>query len=175
MIICFNTFHYKVSLTYCFLYTTGDNDYDYLNDIADVLAESEEGVVRMVSSEYGYNVVMKYPFPADVDATNLANGQKTAWQMLALAIGLCLIYPLDRHWIKFETKAVWWAQILKLAIGVGLVLAVRVGLKAPLNALFGTNVGAAVRYFFIVVVAGILWPLTFRFWSKLGKKKENEK
>ena len=50
---------------YCFLYTTGDNDYDYLNDIADVLAESEEGVVRMVSSEYGYNVVMKYPIPQD--------------------------------------------------------------------------------------------------------------
>ena len=51
--------------TYCFLYTTGDNDYDYLNDIADVLAESEEGVVRMVSSEYGYNVVMKYAIPDD--------------------------------------------------------------------------------------------------------------
>ena len=50
---------------YCFLYTTGDNAYDYLNDIADVLAESEEGVVRMVSSEYGYNVVMKYPVPED--------------------------------------------------------------------------------------------------------------
>ena len=57
--------------TYCFLYTTGDNDYDYLNDIADVLAESEEGVVRMVSSEYGYNVVMKYPIPQDA-VTNAA-------------------------------------------------------------------------------------------------------
>lgn len=57
--------------TYCFLYTTGDNDYDYLNDIADVLSESEEGVVRMVSSEYGYNVVMKYPIPQDA-VTNAA-------------------------------------------------------------------------------------------------------
>ena len=119
--------------------------------------------------------VTLYPFPADVDAVNLANGQKTAWQMLALAIGLCIIYPLDRHYIKFETKAVWWAQIIKLAIGVGLVLAVRMGLKAPLNALFGVNVGAGVRYFLIVVVAGILWPLTFQFWSKLGQKKEENK
>lgn len=56
---------------YCFLYTTGDNDYDYLNDIADVLAESEEGTIRMVSSEYGYNVVMKYPIPQDA-VTNSA-------------------------------------------------------------------------------------------------------
>ena len=56
---------------YCFLYTTGDNDYDYLNDIADVLAESEEGTVHMISSEYGYNVVMKYPIPQDA-VTNSA-------------------------------------------------------------------------------------------------------
>ena len=113
--------------------------------------------------------VTLYQFPATVDPANLASGQKTAWQMLALAIGLCIIYPLDRHWLKFETKAVWWAQLLKLAIGVGLVLAVRVGLKVPINAIFGTNVGAGVRYFLIVLVAGILWPMTFKFWAKLGK------
>ena len=128
--------------------------------------------VLLVATLANLLFVSLYPFPADVDPVNLANGQKTAWQMLALAIGVCIIYPLDRHYIKFETKAVWWAQILKLAIGVGLVLAVRVGLKAPLNALFGVNVGAGVRYFLIVLVAGILWPLTFQFWSKLGQKQE---
>ena len=119
--------------------------------------------------------VSLYPFPADVDPLNLANGQKTAWQMLALAIGVCIIYPLDRYWIKFETKAIWWAQILKLVIGVGLVLAVRVLLKDPLNALFGVNVGAGVRYFLIVVVAGVLWPMTFKFWSKLGMDEKQAK
>ena len=51
--------------TYCFLYTTGDNSYDYLNDIADILAEAEEGELRMVDSEYGINVVMKYAIPED--------------------------------------------------------------------------------------------------------------
>lgn len=54
---------------YYFLYTTGDNSYDYLNDIADTLAEAPDGTVAMVSSEYGYNVVMKYPMPEDA-ATN---------------------------------------------------------------------------------------------------------
>ena len=115
--------------------------------------------------------VMLYQFPADTDPVHLANGQKTAWQMLALAIGLCIIYPLERNWLKFETKAVWWAQLIKLGIGVGLVLAVRVLLKNPLNALFGVNLGAGVRYFLIAVVAGILWPLTFKFWAKLGRDK----
>ena len=57
--------------SYCFLYTTGDNSYDYLNDIADALAEAEEGELQTITSEYGYNVVMKYPFPSDV-ITNTA-------------------------------------------------------------------------------------------------------
>ncbi len=51
--------------SYCFLYNTGDNTYDYLNDIADTLSKAEEGTVHMISSEYGYNVVMKYPIPTD--------------------------------------------------------------------------------------------------------------
>ncbi len=50
----------------CFLYTSGDNAYDYLNDIADTLAAAEVGELKNVySSEYGYNVVMKYPIPSD--------------------------------------------------------------------------------------------------------------
>ena len=119
--------------------------------------------------------VMLYQFPADTtDPVHLADGQKVAWQMFFLALGLCILYVADTKWIKFDTKAVWWAQLLKLAIGVGLVLAVRVGLKAPLNTLFGVNLGAGIRYFLIVIVAGILWPLTFKFWAKLGEKKKEE-
>ena len=57
--------------SYCFLYTTGDNSYDYLNDIADALAEAETGTMQIVNSEYGYNVVMKYPIPSDA-ITNTA-------------------------------------------------------------------------------------------------------
>ena len=56
---------------YCFLYTTGDNSYDYLNDIADSLAEASEGELKVISSEYGYNVVMKYPMPADTAVNTL--------------------------------------------------------------------------------------------------------
>ncbi len=49
-----------------FLYTTGDNTSDYLNDIADVLALANVGeVCNVYVSDYGYNVVMKYPIPDD--------------------------------------------------------------------------------------------------------------
>ncbi len=55
----------------CFLYTTGDNGYDYLNDIVDALQVAETGDLRLITSEYGYNVVMKYEIPSDA-ATNSA-------------------------------------------------------------------------------------------------------
>lgn len=52
----------------CFLYTTGDNGYDYLNDIADKLAEAKVGDICVISSDYGYNVVMKYNIPENAVA-----------------------------------------------------------------------------------------------------------
>ena len=61
--------------TYCFLYTTGDNSYDYLNDIADALATAEDGELKMINSEYGYNVVMKYKIPDDA----VTNSDYTEW------------------------------------------------------------------------------------------------
>jgi len=66
---------------------------------------------------------------------------------------------------------VWWAQLLKVGIGLVLVLAVKEGLRSPLEALFAGHLAArAVRYFLIVIVAGLVWPLSFRFFAKLGKK-----
>ncbi len=114
--------------------------------------------------------VMLFPFPADVDAVNLADAQKVAWQFFFLILGLCILYPIDTHCIKFDTKAVWWAQLLKLSIGLVIIILIRTLLKSPFNALFGVNLGSGLRYFLIVIFAGILWPMTFKFWGKLGKK-----
>ena len=50
---------------YCFLYTTGDNNNDYLNDIADVLAPLDAGDFHLLSSDYGYAILMKYPMVED--------------------------------------------------------------------------------------------------------------
>ena len=64
-------------------------------------------------------------------------------------------------------------QILKAVLGLAVVLAVKTGLKAPLEALFaGHYASRAVRYFLIVVVAAVLWPMTFRWFVKLGGKQK---
>jgi hypothetical protein len=80
---------------------------------------------------------------------------------------------VDSKYLHFEVKAVWWAQILKCAVGLGLVLLVKSVLKTPLEALFAGHMAArGVRYLLIVLVAGILWPLSFRWFSKLGNKEK---
>ena len=50
---------------YCFLYTTEDNGDDYLNDIADTLESKDDGSLHLLTSEYGYAVLMKYPMVED--------------------------------------------------------------------------------------------------------------
>jgi len=112
-----------------------------------------------------------YPFPADVDAHNLASGIKNAYTLLGALLGLLVVYIVDEKWTHFPTKAVWWAQILKVVLGLVAVLIVKSGLKAPINAIFGTSIGTAVRYFLIVIVAGIVWPLSFRWFAKFGIKE----
>jgi len=115
--------------------------------------------------------VEMYPFPADIDEHNLASGIKNAYTLLGSLLGLIVVYVVEKKWIRFPVKAIWWAQLLKILIGLGLVLAVKSGLKEPLNALFGESVGRGVRYFLIVVVAGIIWPLSFKWFSKFQTKE----
>lgn len=111
-----------------------------------------------------------YPFPDNVDAHNLESGIKNAYTLLGALLGLVFVYIVDEKWLHFSTKAIWWAQIMKVAGGLAAVLAVKSGLKTPLNALLGESVGRSARYFLVVIVAGIVWPLTFKWFSKLGKK-----
>lgn len=111
-----------------------------------------------------------YPL-GDVDAHNLESGMKNAYTMLGCLIGVAVVYLAERKYVNFDTKAVWWAQLLKIILGLGLVLLVKEGLRAPLEALMPVYPARAARYFLIVVTAGFLWPMSFRWFGKLGVKK----
>lgn len=112
-----------------------------------------------------------YPFPADVDEHNLTSGVKNAYTMLGCLAGVAAVYPAEKKYVNFETKAIWWAQLLKVMLGIALVLAVKEGLRTPLELVLGTYPARAVRYFLVVLAAGLLWPMTFKWFSKLGVKK----
>ena len=113
-----------------------------------------------------------FPFPADIDLHNLESGYKNAYTLLGALVGIVIVYIADEMWLHFPTKAVWWAQILKVCGGLLAVLAVKSGLKDPLNLLLGESIGRAARYCLIVIIAGIVWPLTFKLFQKLGSKEK---
>lgn len=115
--------------------------------------------------------VYLFPFPAEAFAENaihnLEHARENAFTLLGCALGVIAVYTVDRKWTNFDTRAVWWAQILKVIGGLLLVVAVKELLKAPLNVLFaGHLIARTVRYFLMVVVGGILWPMAFRLFAK---------
>ena len=115
--------------------------------------------------------VQVYPFPADVDADNLAHAVENAWKLTGAIGGMLIAWWVDWKFIRFDTKAVWWAQLIKIVLGLAVVVGIKAGLKAPLIALIGNaGIANAVRYGLMVIFAGALWPLTFKFWGKCGKK-----
>lgn len=112
-----------------------------------------------------------YDFPADIDTDNYASGLKNAYMILFCAVGLLLTFYVDTKYVRFPTQAVWWAQIIKVVAGLGILLALKAVLKAPLLAFFGGHsVAHGVRYFIVILFAGILWPMTFKYFARLGKQ-----
>lgn len=127
------------------------------------------GVMTLLAVGYVLFVSL-YEFPLDVNQERIASGIESGYTLLGAMFGLLVVYIVDEKWLNFSTEAVWWAQILKIALGLGAVLLVKSGLKPVLNAAFGELAGRSVRYFLIVIVAGIFWPLSFKYFSKLGRK-----
>ncbi len=125
-----------------------------------------------------YLLFMTYwSFPEEVfhvdNVHNLISAVKNAYTLTGCMLGFLVVYTVDLKWLKFDTKAVWWAQLIKIAGGLVLVLAVKELLRAPLEAILPANTWARMlRYFLMVVMAGAIWPMSFKFFSKLGGKKE---
>ena len=114
-----------------------------------------------------------FPFPADTDPTNLAEAQKNGWTLVGTVAAMLLFTLIEPRYINYKTEAPLPAQIVKLVGG----LAVALGLKAGLKPLFALLFGAAlfphaIRYFLVVIAAGLLWPLTFPYLSRIGRKKD---
>lgn len=104
------------------------------------------------------------------DLSNITHGLKNAYTMLGALLGFLIVYIADEKKLHFDVRAPFWGQVLKLVLGLALLLGIKAGLKV-LAALFaGSQAESFVRYFLIVLFAGIVWPLTFPFFAKLGRK-----
>ncbi len=105
-----------------------------------------------------------------------AHGLESGYTLLGAALGLSFSWFLDEKYLHYEIKARPLAQAAKLICGLGLILAMKSLLKAPLNQLCGESPFAnCLRYFLIALFAGAVWPLTFPFWAKLGSSHHRPK
>lgn len=128
------------------------------------------GMLVMVIAYMLYTVL--FPFSADMYAVNILHGQENGAKLLGAVAAILVVYILDEKFIHFDTKAPFWVQIIKCVGGFAILLAIKSGLKAPLNAILPDEIANAIRYFIIVIFAGAVWPLTFKPLAKLGKKSK---
>ncbi len=112
-----------------------------------------------------------FPFPADADPEQLYHGLENAYKIAGAALGFAVTFEVDRRYIRFETKAVWWAQIIKVAVGLALAL----GLKELGYVVFGLipylPVVKLLSYLVMVLFVGCVWPLTFGWFGRFGSKR----
>lgn len=127
-------------------------------------------VVMLAVSVVFLLYVSFWNFPADMDPHNMESATKNAYTMIGCLVGVAVVYLVDIKYLNFSVKAPWKVQIIKAIVGLLLVLAVKEGLRAPLELLLPVYPARAVRYFLIVITAGILWPLSFMKLSCLGCK-----
>ena len=104
---------------------------------------------------------------------NLREGQKNSYSLFGALLGFCVAYPIERRFIRFEEKALWWVQILKVVGGLIGLLAIKEGLKLLFSAVgfawLGTN---AIRYFAVVLFAALVWPLAFPHLNRLAARRK---
>ena len=111
--------------------------------------------------------VFCYVDGGEVDPDNLYSGMKNAATLFGCTLALIPVYIVDRHY-DFPTEAKWYSQIIKLVVGLAGIIGIKAGLSAPLENLFGNEfLARGVRYFLIVIFAGLVWPLTFKFFKRL--------
>ena len=106
--------------------------------------------------------------PSNVDPAG--DGVKNAYVLVGAAIGMLLGKLLDDTFVHFETDAVWWKQIIKVAVGLVLILAIRSGLKNLFGGDSETALLRGVRYFAMSFIGVGIYPMFFKLLQKRRQK-----
>ena len=125
----------------------------------------------MLILNIAYIVFLYSQFDPATNVERIKSGFESGFTLLGCLMAFVIVFIVDEKWLRFPVHAKWWVQLIKVIVGIAIVLAVKGGTKAGLNALMGEYLGRTVRYFLVVIVAGLVWPLTFKWFSRLGTKE----
>lgn len=106
-------------------------------------------------------------FPVDA-LSYLTEARENTCKLLGASCAMLLSAYVDFKHLHFETRAPWQGQILKVVLGLALILGIKAALKPLLALLLPQLAADFLRYFLTVAAAGILWPMTFRWFAKIG-------
>ena len=101
---------------------------------------------------------------------NAMEGLKSTYTLVGAAIGMLLGKILDDAAVHFETGCAWWKQCLKIALGLAIVLAVRIGLKKIFGGEQEPAILSGVRYLIMSFTGVGLYPIVFKFLFKKQAK-----
>lgn len=91
-----------------------------------------------------------------------------ACRLLGCALAMLAVAVFDRRF-PADNRALWWHQLLKVGVGLPLFLVLKSLLKPPLRSLLGVEWGDGLRYFILVLAAGIVYPLCFRLLKRIRR------
>ena len=112
------------------------------------------------------------------DGELYASGVKNLWQLLGATAAVWLSFEADEKWLHFDTKAVWWVQLIKIAGGSIIVLAFQTGIKKVLGYHKPITLDNMTRNGIITCLANFValmggmtfWPMAFPRLTKLSEK-----
>lgn len=99
---------------------------------------------------------------------------KKAWVAFGTSLGASTGYLIDRCWVKYETKAPLWAQVIKVVVGIALMQTVDNWLAGILPAVFGDSLLlGGIRTFLLLVLLLGFYPFTFRIYKRFGNQSSD--
>ncbi|MGI6392521.1 MAG: phosphatase PAP2 family protein [Candidatus Izemoplasmatales bacterium] len=112
------------------------------------------------------------------DASTLYNTLEGVAKMMGTIFGFTVGIMIEHKHVQFENHRVLWKNLIRFALGVGIVMAVRLGLKPLFNLIVNPDSGALiegamgkatlailfdfVRYFAMVLIGIGIYPLAFK-------------
>ena len=78
-------------------------------------------------------------------------------------MGFAVGYFVEQKWVRFDVRAVWWMQIVKVVAGLVGVVAIKSGVKVLLGESMAVD---ALRYFLLIVWILAIWPVIFKQFTK---------